>query len=53
MTLTKEPVNPEVLNVRFAVMARELMARKLSNGGENTDSRGQFQVGRNFGDLPE
>ena len=53
MLLQKRPVNPEVLNVRSEVMATELIVRGHSNGGEDTDSRGQLQIGRKYGCLPE
>jgi hypothetical protein len=53
MPLQNRPVNPEVLNVWSAVMASELIVRGHSNGGEDTNSRGQLQTGRKYGCLPE
>jgi hypothetical protein len=53
MPLQKRPVNPEVLNVWSAVMASQLIVRGHRNAGEDTDSRGQLQIGRKYGCLPE
>jgi hypothetical protein len=49
----KEMADPEILSVRSAVTARESSQGGHSNGWEDTDSRRQLSIGREFSYLPE